>query len=56
MNTSALRLIPAICAILIALLLTVGRPSGVSDLSLGVCTGVLLGLSILALVKRKRAC
>jgi ABC-type Fe3+-siderophore transport system permease subunit len=43
---NALVLIPCLCALSGALLLTVLRPPHASDLSLGIAAGVIIGISI----------
>ena len=47
-----LRVVPALCAVLIALMLL--RSAGVSDFRLGLSAGVLIGLSISAILSLKR--
>ncbi|MGB8522036.1 MAG: hypothetical protein WCD43_03630 [Candidatus Acidiferrales bacterium] len=47
-KTRILRFVPAFCALLIVLRLTVLKNAATSDLSLGASVGILLGLSILS--------
>jgi hypothetical protein len=51
---AAMKVVPALCAIMIALLLTVLRPAHASDFTLGTITGILVGLSIVSVVSLKR--
>ncbi len=48
-----LRFVPAFCALLIVLRLTVFKSADTSDLSLGISVGILLGLSILSFLALK---
>jgi hypothetical protein len=48
-NTVLLALIPALCAILIALRLTMLKSVHTGDFSLGVSVGFILGLSIVSI-------
>jgi hypothetical protein len=52
-KTRILRFVPAFCALLIVLRLTVLKNAATSDLSLGVSVGILLGLSILSFLLLK---
>jgi hypothetical protein len=52
-KTRILRFIPAFCALLIVLRLSVLKSAATSDLSLGVSVGILLGLSILSFLLLK---
>jgi hypothetical protein len=52
-KTRILRFVPAFCALLIVLRLTVLKSAATSDLSLGVSVGILLGLSILSFLLLK---
>jgi hypothetical protein len=52
-KTRALRFVPAFCALLIVLRLTVLKSAHTSDLSLGISVGILLGLSILSFLLLK---
>jgi hypothetical protein len=52
-KTRILRFVPAFCALLIVLRLTVLKTAGTSDLSLGISVGILLGLSILSFLLLK---
>jgi hypothetical protein len=45
-KTRVLRFVPAFCALLIVLRLTVFKSAHTSDLSVGINVGILLGLSI----------
>jgi hypothetical protein len=47
------RFVPAFCALLIILRLTVFKSAHTSDLSLGISVGILLGLSILSFLTLK---
>ena len=47
------RFVPAFCALLIILRLTVFQSANTSDLSLGISIGILLGLSILSFLTLK---
>jgi len=47
------RFIPAFCALLIILRLTIFKSAHTSDLSLGISVGILLGLSILSFLTLK---
>jgi hypothetical protein len=47
------RFVPAFCALLIILRLTVFESAHTSDLSLGISIGILLGLSILSFLTLK---
>jgi hypothetical protein len=47
-KTRVLRFVPAFCALLVVLRLTVFKSADTSDLSLGISVGILLGLSILS--------
>jgi hypothetical protein len=53
-KTRILRFVPAFCALLIVLRLTVLKTAATSDVSLGVSVGILLGLSILSFLLLKR--
>jgi hypothetical protein len=53
-KTHILRFVPAFCALLIVLRLTVLKTAATSDVSLGVSVGILLGLSILSFLLLKR--
>jgi hypothetical protein len=52
-KTRILRFVPAFCALLIVLRLTVLKSAATSDISLGVSVGILLGLSILSFLLLK---
>jgi hypothetical protein len=52
-KTRILRFVPAFCALLIVLRLTVLKSAATSDVSLGVSVGILLGLSILSFLLLK---
>jgi hypothetical protein len=52
-KTRVLRFVPAFCAFLIVLRLTVLKSAHTSDLSLGISVGILLGLSILSFLLLK---
>jgi hypothetical protein len=52
-TTRFLRFVPAFCALLIVLRLTVLKTAATSDLSLGISVGILLGLSILSFLLLK---
>ena len=52
-KTSLWRLVPAFCAVLVVLRLTVFKSAYTSDLSLGISVGILLGLSILSFLTLK---
>jgi hypothetical protein len=52
-KTRILRFVPAFCALLIVLRLSVLKSAATSDLSLGVSVGILLGLSILSFLLLK---
>jgi hypothetical protein len=52
-KTSLWRFIPAFCALLIILSLTIFKSAHTSDLSLGISVGILLGLSILSFLTLK---
>jgi hypothetical protein len=52
-KTRILRFVPAFCALLIVLRLTVLKTATTSDVSLGVSVGILLGLSILSFLLLK---
>jgi hypothetical protein len=52
-KTRILRFVPAFCALLIVLRLTVLKTAATSDVSLGVSVGILLGLSILSFLLLK---
>jgi hypothetical protein len=52
-KTSLWRLVPAFCALLVVLRLTVFKSAYTSDLSLGISVGILLGLSILSFLTLK---
>jgi hypothetical protein len=47
-KTRVLRFVPAFCALLVVLRLTVLKSAATSDLSLGISVGILLGCSILS--------
>jgi hypothetical protein len=47
------RFVPAFCALLVVLRLTVLKSAATSDLSLGISVGILLGLSILSFLLLK---
>ena len=47
------RFVPAFCAVLVVLRLTVFESAHTSDLSLGISIGILLGLSILSFLTLK---
>jgi hypothetical protein len=47
------RFVPAFCALLIILRLTIFKSAHTSDLSLGISIGILLGLSILSFLTLK---
>ena len=49
-----LALVPALCAVLIALIITVLKSGHISDFSFGASVGVLLGISIISIVVQKR--
>jgi hypothetical protein len=53
-KTRILSFVPALCALLIVLRLTVLKSAHTSDFALGATVGVLLGLSIVSLVSLKR--
>jgi hypothetical protein len=53
-RTRLLLLAPALCAVFIALEVTVLRPAHVSDFSLGASVGIFIGLSIMAILALKR--
>jgi hypothetical protein len=52
-KTRILRFVPAFCALLIVLRLTVLKSAATSDISLGVSVCILLGLSILSFLLLK---
>jgi hypothetical protein len=52
-KTRVLRFVPAFCALLVVVRLTVLKSAATSDLSLGVSVGILLGLSILSFLLLK---
>jgi hypothetical protein len=52
-KTRILRFVPAFCALLIVLRLTVLKTAATSDVSLGISVGILLGLSILSFLLLK---
>jgi hypothetical protein len=52
-KTRILRFVPAFCALLVVLRLTVLKTAATSDVSLGVSVGILLGLSILSFLLLK---
>lgn len=52
-KTRILRFVPAFCALLIVLRLTVLKSAATSDVSLGISVGILLGLSILSFLLLK---
>ncbi|HEX2776064.1 MAG TPA: hypothetical protein VHN10_05435 [Candidatus Acidoferrales bacterium] len=52
-KTRILRFVPAFCALLIVLRLSVLKSAATSDISLGVSVGILLGLSILSFLLLK---
>jgi hypothetical protein len=53
-KSSLWRFVPAFCALLIILRLTVFQSANTSDLNLGISIGILLGLSILSFFTLKR--
>jgi len=53
-NTRVLTVIPAVCAVLVVLRLTLLRTSQTSDFSLGLSTGILIGLSVLSVLSLNR--
>jgi hypothetical protein len=53
-RTRLAAIIPALCAILIVLRLTVLKTAHTSDLSLGLSVGVLSGISILSILFLRR--
>jgi hypothetical protein len=52
-KTRILRFVPAFCALLIVLRLTVLKTAATSDINLGISVGILLGLSILSFLLLK---
>jgi hypothetical protein len=52
-KTRVLRFVPAFCALLVVLRLTVFKSADTSDLSLGISVVILLGLSILSFLLLK---
>jgi hypothetical protein len=52
-KSSVLKFVPAFCALLLVLRLTVLKSAQTSDLSLGISVGILLGLSILSFLLLK---
>jgi hypothetical protein len=52
-KTSLWRLVPAFCAALVVLRLTVFKSAYTSDLTLGISVGILLALSILSFLTLK---
>jgi hypothetical protein len=49
-----LSFVPALCALLIALRLTVIKTPGTSDFTLGATVGMLLGISIVSILALRR--
>ena len=52
-KTRVFRFVPAFCALLVVLRLTVLKSAQTSDLSLGISVGILLGASILSFLLLK---
>jgi hypothetical protein len=52
-KASLWRFVPAFCAVLVVLRLTVFKSAYTSDLTLGISVGILLGLSILSFLTLK---
>jgi len=54
LNAPLLALIPALCAVVITLRLTVLKSAHTSDFSLGASVGILLGISIISIAVLRR--